>query len=62
MAKKLYEENSVKAIADAIRSKNESTDTYKIAEMAAAIEALMGGVRIQNIIHMTNKEQRLQIF
>ncbi len=37
MAKKLYEENSVKAIADAIRSKNGSTDTYKIGQMADAI-------------------------
>lgn len=40
MAKKLYEENSVKAIADAIRGKNGSTDTYKIAEMASAINSL----------------------
>lgn len=37
MANKLYEENSVKAIADAIRGKNGSTNTYKIAEMASTI-------------------------
>ena len=37
MAKKLYEENSVKAIADAIRSKNGSANTYKIGQMADAI-------------------------
>lgn len=43
MAKKLYEENSVKAIANAIRSKNGSTDTYKIAEMANAISNIGSG-------------------
>lgn len=40
MAKKLYDEASVQAIADAIRAKNGSTANYKIAEMAAAILAL----------------------
>lgn len=43
MAKKLYEESSVKAIANAIRRKNGSTDTYKIGDMAAAIDAISGG-------------------
>lgn len=42
MAKKLYEESSVKAIANAIRGKNGSTDTYKIGDMAAAIDAISG--------------------
>ena len=42
MAKKLYEESSVQAIADAIRVKNGSTEKYKIAEMGAAIKALSG--------------------
>lgn len=37
MAKKLYEEASVQAIANAIRAKNGETATYKVAEMAAAI-------------------------
>ena len=40
MAKKLYEESSVQAIANAIREKNGGTDTYKIGAMAAAIKAL----------------------
>lgn len=31
MAKKLYEEASVQAIANAIRAKNGSTATYKVA-------------------------------
>lgn len=43
MTKKLYEESSVKAIANAIRRKNGSTDTYKIGDMAAAIDAISGG-------------------
>lgn len=43
MAKKLYEESSVQAIADAIRAKNGSTDTYKIAEMPTAISAIPTG-------------------
>lgn len=42
MAKKLYEEASVQAIANAIRAKNGETATYKIAEMAAAIIDISG--------------------
>lgn len=42
MAKKLYEEASVQAIANAIRAKNGETATYKIAEMAAAIADISG--------------------
>ncbi len=40
MAQKLYEESNVQAIANAIRAKNESTAQYKLAEMAAAIQAI----------------------
>ena len=40
MANKLYEEASVQAIANAIRSKNGTTTKYKIGEMAAAIAGL----------------------
>ena len=36
MAKKLYEEASVQAIANAIREKNGGATKYKIAELAAA--------------------------
>ena len=42
MANKLYEEASVKSIADAIRSKNGTTTKYKIGEMSAAIQAITG--------------------
>lgn len=40
MANKLYEEASVQAIANAIRSKNGTTTKYKIGEMAVAIDAI----------------------
>lgn len=40
---KLYPEESVQAIADAIREKNGSTDKYKIGEMADAIGGIQGG-------------------
>lgn len=42
MAKKLYEEASVQAIANAIRAKNGEKTTYKIGDMAAAIAAISG--------------------
>lgn len=47
MSKKLYEESSVQAIANAIRAKNGSTATYKIAEMAGAVQALTGADDVQ---------------
>ena len=40
MAKNLYEEASVQAIANAIRAKNGSTATYKVAQMADAVLAI----------------------
>lgn len=40
MTKKLYTESSVEDIADAIRAKNGSSDTYTVGEMAAAISAI----------------------
>lgn len=43
MAKKLYEESNIQAIADAIREKNGETTTYKTSEMAAAIINLPSG-------------------
>lgn len=43
MAKKLYEETNIQAIADAIRAKNGETTTYKPSEMATAILAIQGG-------------------
>lgn len=47
MGKKLYEEASVQAIANAIREKNGTSNTYKIAEMAAAVLALSGSENIE---------------
>lgn len=41
MAKKLYPEESVQAIADAIRSKNGEHSTYKINDMADALDRIV---------------------
>lgn len=43
MAKKIYEEANIQAIADAIREKNGISASYKVAEMAEAILALDAG-------------------
>ena len=43
MSKVLVNESSLTGIADAIRGKNGSTNTYKPSEMAAAITAISGG-------------------
>lgn len=42
MANKLYNDTSIKAIADAIRAKNGKTDTYTVGEMSGAISSLSG--------------------
>lgn len=43
MANKLYPEGAIQGIADAIRSLNGGTNTYKVSQMAAAISALPTG-------------------
>lgn len=43
MAKKLYEESNIRAIAEAIRAKNGTTTKYTTAQMAAAITAIETG-------------------
>lgn len=43
MSNKLYEENAISSIAAAIRSKNGSSNTYKVAEMASAILGIPTG-------------------
>lgn len=43
MSNVLVEEASLQAIADSIRAKNGSTDTYKPGDMAAAIDEIEGG-------------------
>ena len=48
MANKLYEESDVQAIATAIRAKNGSSNTYKVSQMAAAINDLPSGTTISN--------------
>ena len=43
MSNKLYEENDIQAIANAIRSKNGSSSTYTVAEMAQAVSNIPTG-------------------
>lgn len=43
MTMKLYSEDSIQDIADAIRAKNGSSDTYTVGEMAQAIEDIPSG-------------------
>ena len=43
MSKKLYEESHIQNIADSIRGKNGSSDTYKVSEMANAIDNIPTG-------------------
>lgn len=47
MAKKLYEESSVQAIAAAIREKNGAATKYKVAEMADAVRRISGSEAIE---------------
>lgn len=53
MAKKLYEEASVQAIANAIRAKNGEKTTYKIGDMAAAIAAISGSPIVDDSLENT---------
>ena len=58
MAQKLYEESNIQDIANAIRSKNGLTTTYKPSEMAAAISAIetgggSGGDLPENALNIT---------
>lgn len=50
MAKKLYEESSIQAIATAIRGKNGSSDTYTVAEMSAAIADIPTGGSVDSVL------------
>lgn len=50
MANKLYEENDIQAIANAIRGKNGSTDTYMVSEMATAINDIPSGGNLEDFI------------
>lgn len=62
MAKKLYEEANIQAIADAIRGKNGTAQTYTVSEMAAAVSALSGGESTSVIFPPTDGWSAHQIF
>lgn len=52
MSQKLYTESDIADIADAIREKNGSSDTYKVSDMSTAIRSIptgSGGLTIKKI-------------
>lgn len=53
MSKVMITESYLEDIADAIRTKNGSSDTYKPAEMADAIEDIPGGITPSGTINIT---------
>ena len=61
MAKKLYEEASVQAIANAIREKNGEATTYKIGEMGAAIKAISSSPIVDNNLENTVQYRQMNI-
>lgn len=46
---KLYEEDSIKSIADEIRNKTKSKDEYTVSEMAQAIRDIPTGGSIDSV-------------
>lgn len=54
MANKLYSEESVQGIANAIRAVSGSTSTYKIGEMPAAISAISTGLNWSDLNYDTS--------
>ena len=61
MAKKLYEEASVQAIANAIRAKNGEKTTYRIGDMAAAIAAISGSPIVDDGLENTVQYRQMNI-
>lgn len=54
MGNKLYEENSISAIANAIRNKLNTEATYKVNEMATAINSIPTGITPTGSIALSN--------
>lgn len=66
MANKLYEETAIQDIADAIREKTSSTDTYKVAEMGDAIRSIPSGgtskpIKVKTIQLTTMEDETFDI-
>lgn len=59
MANKLYEENDIRAIANAIRAKSGTDETYKPSEMAEAIEAIPTGGSLKALLDATKSTRNL---
>lgn len=63
MAMKLYPDTAIQDIADAIRAKNGSSDTYTVGQMAAAISNIPsgGGVTIDGLANNTEPRGDISI-
>lgn len=61
MAKKLYEESSVQAIANAIRAKSGETAAYKIGEMAAALAAISSSPIVDDSLENTVQYRQMNL-
>ena len=57
MSNKLYEENDIQNIANAIRNKNGTEDTYKVSQMSTAIDSIQSS----NIIGATAEGESLNL-
>lgn len=53
---KLYEETDIQNIANAIREKTKSTDTYKVSEMANAVSNIESGNNATGVIDVVTVE------
>ena len=53
MANKLYDETAIQNIANSIRGKNGSADTYTVSEMATAIDNIPSGGSLQDLFAST---------
>lgn len=49
MTNKLYNEEAIRSIADAIREKNGSSESYRVKEMAAAISTIPTGAQAKDV-------------
>ena len=58
MSKKLYEEEHIQAIADSIREKSGTEDTFKVSEMSAAIQSLTSSQTKNNVFSYNEESIR----
>ena len=61
MSLKLYEENDVQKLADAIRTKNGKTNKYKLSEMPEAVKSMVTGEYNIEVVKEADGTQTLNI-